>query len=140
MNMQNVDGNMYEGDPRTNQGNVDQDREFVINSLTHLLERERIREARENETASYTRTNKSSAQPTPPTVTTVIEDGYHARPRARYPDVEYFTGEDVKAFPPFKINLRTKFTFDSACFLSDREKVLYAYSRLQGRASQRMLP
>lgn len=62
------------------------------------------------------------------------------RPRTRYPDVEMFDGNDTKDFLPFKMNLRTKFAMDGPCFLNEEERVFYAYGRLRGRASQRILP
>lgn len=61
-------------------------------------------------------------------------------PRPRHPDPEPFSGEDTKDYLPFKMNLHTKFTIDSACYSTEEEKVYYAYSRLRGKASQRMLP
>jgi len=63
-----------------------------------------------------------------------------SRPRARHPDVEPFTGEDLRNYRPFRVNLRTKFTIDGACLPDEEERVLYAFSRLRGKASQRMLP
>ena len=62
------------------------------------------------------------------------------RPRPRHPDVEPFTGEDPKDYPPFRMNLRTKFAIDAACYRTEEEQVYYAYSRLRGKASQRILP
>jgi hypothetical protein len=38
------------------------------------------------------------------------------------------------------MNLRTKFAIDEACFHTDALKVFYTYSRLRGRAAQRILP
>jgi len=60
--------------------------------------------------------------------------------RPRHPDPEPFSGEDTKDYLPFKMNLRTKFTIDANCYSTEDEKVYYAYSRLRGKASQRMLP
>jgi hypothetical protein len=62
------------------------------------------------------------------------------RPRARCPDVEPFDGEDLRNYRPFRINLYTKFLIDDQCFKSDEERILYAFSRLRARASQRVLP
>ncbi|CBF89606.1 hypothetical protein AN0376.2 [Aspergillus nidulans FGSC A4] len=59
-------------------------------------------------------TTVTSATPTP------YERSY---PRPRHPDVEPFTGEDPKDYPPFQMNL-----------------LYYAYSRMRGKASQRVLP
>jgi hypothetical protein len=80
----------------------------------------------------------------PPVTTTVTpatptpyERSY---PRPRHPDVEPFTGEDPKDYPPFQMNLRTKFAIDAACYPTEEEQVYYAYSRLRGKASQRVLP
>ncbi|CBF71484.1 uncharacterized protein ANIA_10846 [Aspergillus nidulans FGSC A4] len=76
-------------------------------------------------------TTVTSATPTP------YERSY---PRPRHPDVEPFTGEDPKDYPPFQMNLRTKFAIDAACYPTEEEQVYYAYSRLRGKASQRVLP
>jgi hypothetical protein len=62
------------------------------------------------------------------------------RPRARCPDVEPFDGEDLRNYRPFRINLYTKFLVDDQCFRSDEERILYAFSRLRAKASQRVLP
>lgn len=64
----------------------------------------------------------------------------HSHPRPRHPDPEPFSGEDQKDYLPFQMNLRTKFIIDAACYPTEEEKVYYAYSRLSGKASQRMLP
>lgn len=61
-------------------------------------------------------------------------------PRARYPDVEPFNGEDPRDYRAFRINLYTKFLVDSHCFRSDEERILYTFGRLKGKASRRMLP
>ncbi|EAA65145.1 hypothetical protein AN0003.2 [Aspergillus nidulans FGSC A4] len=76
-------------------------------------------------------TTVTSATPTP------YERSY---PRPRHPDVEPFTGEDPKDYPPFQMNLRTKFAINAACYPTEEEQVYYAYSCLRGKASQRVLP
>jgi hypothetical protein len=38
------------------------------------------------------------------------------------------------------MNLCTKFAIDAACYSTEEEQVYYAYSRLRGKASQRILP
>lgn len=63
-----------------------------------------------------------------------------SRPRPRYPDVTPYDGENPKEYRVFRVNLRTKFVADAAYFSDDEERILYAFGRLQGKASQRMLP
>jgi hypothetical protein len=38
------------------------------------------------------------------------------------------------------MNLHTKFAINAACYPTEEEQVYYAYSRLRGKASQRVLP
>lgn len=76
----------------------------------------------------------TQAEPSTPTVQT------QQRPRARQPDPELFSGENPEDYPPFKLNLHTKFTMDAACFENEEERVYYAYSRLTGKASRSALP
>ena len=73
----------------------------------------------------------TSATPTP------YKQSY---PCPRHPDVEPFTGEDPKDYPPFQINLCTKFAINAACYPIKEEQVYYAYSCLRGKASQCVLP
>jgi hypothetical protein len=78
--------------------------------------------------------------PVAPTVTSGTPTPYErSYPRPRHPDVEPFTGEDPKDYPPFQMNLRTKFAIDAACYPTEEEQVYYAYSRLRGKTSQRVL-
>lgn len=81
-----------------------------------------------------TATAPNQAEPSTPTVRS------HQRPRARQPDPELFSGENLEDYPPFKLNLHTKFTIDAACFENEEERVYYAYSRLTGKASRSILP
>lgn len=60
--------------------------------------------------------------------------------RPIYPDVEMFSGEDLKQFDAFKLNLKLKLANDEQCYFDDAKKVSYAFSRLTGKASQRLLP
>lgn len=60
--------------------------------------------------------------------------------RPTYPDVEPFSGENLKSYDPFRLNLETKLLMDESYFSTDDKKVLYAFGRLTGKASQRMLP
>ena len=76
----------------------------------------------------------STEQPVPP------NRGTDSRPRPRYPDVDPYNGEDPRDYRVFRVNLRTKFVVDAPCFLSDEEQILYAFGRLRGKASQRILP
>jgi hypothetical protein len=71
-----------------------------------------------------------------PATPTPYEQSY---PRPRHPDVEPFTGEDPKDYPPFQINLYTKFAINTTCYPTEEEQVYYAYSCLRGKASQRVL-
>lgn len=63
-----------------------------------------------------------------------------SRVRPKHPDPEHFSGENPQDYLPFRMNLRTKFEVDRATFSSSSEQTYYAYSRLKGKASQRMLP
>lgn len=80
------------------------------------------------------------AATTTTTTPSILEAASFGRPRPRHPDVEPFNGEDLKDYPPFRMNLRTKFAIDAACYSTGEEQVYYAYSRLRGKASQRILP
>lgn len=73
----------------------------------------------------------TSSSATPSTVTVT---------RPRYPDVPPYTGEDKSLYPMFLTNLRTKFAMEPHGFRTEEEQVLYAFGRLQGKASRRMHP
>jgi hypothetical protein len=79
--------------------------------------------------------------PVTTTVTSAIPTPYkQSYPRPCYLDVEPFTGEDPKDYPPFQINLCTKFAINTTCYPIEEEQVYYAYSYLRGKASQHVLP
>lgn len=71
--------------------------------------------------------NSSTTIPTP-TIGTTPAPNELRRPRPVHPDVEPFTGEDSRSYPPFRMNLRTKFTIDAACYPDETSKVYYTYS------------
>jgi hypothetical protein len=62
------------------------------------------------------------------------------RPRPMHPDVKMFNGENAHDYLAFKINLRTKFIIDGNCYPDSAAKAYYTFSRLEGKASRRMLP
>ncbi|CBF89288.1 hypothetical protein AN0535.2 [Aspergillus nidulans FGSC A4] len=62
------------------------------------------------------------------------------RPRPMHPDVRTFNGENAHNYLAFKINLRTKFTIDGNSYPDSSAKAYYIFSRLEGKASRRMLP
>lgn len=60
--------------------------------------------------------------------------------RARYPDTELFDASNITAYRSFVANLQTKLRYDSSCFVNDAERIAYAFGRLRGEASNRILP
>lgn len=72
--------------------------------------------------------------PTPSVAPTVV------RRRARMPDPEKFTGEDLSLYPQFRQNLRMKLSVDGDFIGGVLEQAYYAYGRLTGQASVRILP
>lgn len=63
-----------------------------------------------------------------------------ARPKPMLPDVTPFDGEDNALYPQFESSLRAKLTVDAAIFDSERAKVWYCFSRLNGKAAARINP
>ncbi|KAJ5135053.1 uncharacterized protein N7515_004331 [Penicillium bovifimosum] len=51
-----------------------------------------------------------------------------------------FSGDDRKEYDVFRMNLNTKFGMDAHFFPTEAKRVLYAFGRLTGKASQRMMP
>jgi hypothetical protein len=62
------------------------------------------------------------------------------RTRPTYPDVKSYDGEDPEEYQVFRTNLEVKFTMDDHYFRDDKEKVYYAFGRLDGKASRRLHP
>jgi hypothetical protein len=62
------------------------------------------------------------------------------RPRARHPDVEKYDGEHSLGFRRFKAAMQIKMQVDGAVVGdSEQEQIYYAFGRLTGRASDRMI-
>ncbi|KAK9364578.1 hypothetical protein V1509DRAFT_667903 [Lipomyces kononenkoae] len=62
------------------------------------------------------------------------------RPRAKLPDPEKFTGEDLSLFPQFLGKLQAKLEIDAAAIGTGRDHVWYGFSRLDGKAAARLYP
>ncbi|KAJ5135054.1 uncharacterized protein N7515_004332 [Penicillium bovifimosum] len=60
--------------------------------------------------------------------------------RPTYPDATMFSGNDRKEYDVFRMNLNTKFEMDAHFFPTEAKRVLYAFGRLTGKASQPMMP
>ncbi|KAJ5545340.1 hypothetical protein N7535_006273 [Penicillium sp. DV-2018c] len=56
--------------------------------------------------------------------------------RSTYPDVATFSGEDLKEYDVFQLNLRTKLETDGHFYSTTSRQVLYGFERLTGKASQ----
>lgn len=62
------------------------------------------------------------------------------RPRPIHPDVELYNGENKNDYLSFELKLYTKFEIDQDTYPTETSKTAYAFSRLSGQASRRMLP
>lgn len=102
-------------------------REFLQERASLLNEMERLRTSQRH----------TPQEPTPEPATPVVRT---IRPRAIFPDVEPFTGDDLTLYPAFRVNLNTKFTIDASVYATEEERVLYAFSRLRTKATKRILP
>ena len=60
--------------------------------------------------------------------------------KKKLPDPERYDGEDRSHFPAFEINLKAKVHGDAEILGNAKDRVLYAYSRLSGKAAALMQP
>jgi hypothetical protein len=79
----------------------------------------------------------STAPISPPEEAPVPKD---KRPRPKLPDPERFNGDDTSLYPQFEGKLRAKLTIDAAAIGSEKDRIWYGFSRLEGKAGARIYP
>ncbi|KAG9239814.1 hypothetical protein BJ878DRAFT_23762, partial [Calycina marina] len=88
-------------------------------------------------------TNSTSSNNATPD-TTYVQDNTHIeqvkKPKHSLPTPGHFTGENESTFPQFKGLLEAKLEIDSHAIGSERERVWYAFGRLEGQAAGRIYP
>ncbi|KAK9371574.1 uncharacterized protein V1513DRAFT_428421 [Lipomyces chichibuensis] len=62
------------------------------------------------------------------------------RPRAKLPDPDKFTGEDLSLFPQFLGKLQAKLEIDADAIGTGKDHVWYSFGRLEGKAAARIFP
>ncbi|KAK9233708.1 hypothetical protein V1525DRAFT_157001 [Lipomyces kononenkoae] len=62
------------------------------------------------------------------------------RPRAKLPDPEKFTGDDLSLFPQFLGKLQAKLEIDADAIGFEKDHVWYGFSRLEGKSAARIFP
>ncbi|KAK9364306.1 hypothetical protein V1509DRAFT_185678, partial [Lipomyces kononenkoae] len=62
------------------------------------------------------------------------------RPRAKLPDADKFTAEDLSLFPQFLGKLQAKLEIDADAIGTGKDHVWYSFGRLEGKAAARIFP
>jgi hypothetical protein len=62
------------------------------------------------------------------------------RPRAKLPDTEKFTSDDLSLYPQFEGKLLAKLEIDKNAIGEEKDRIWYAFNRLEGKAATRIFP
>jgi hypothetical protein len=125
------------------EGNVPPSYEQLMHEITELRafiqEQHDVQQAYQAQQQAAASSRPTATENTPATEAPSY-DQFLRTAKPRFPNPSKYSHENPSEYISFRMNLKSKLLIDRATFLSDDEKVCYAFDRLSGVAAKRMTP